>query len=223
MHKNLLILICLALFFNACTYHNKDENTLDAKINLLHNINPFSNDSLVNVVIEIPAGTSQKWELNKVSGKLEWERITSDSLRVIDYLPYPANYGFIPQTLVSANSGGDGDPADVFVLGAAVDRETITNVRIIGIINMIDDGESDAKLLGVNASETVFDVHTFEMLLKKYPGVLDIVKLWLLNYKGAGRVEITSVDDEKVALEYVKTVHQEYTKELADKSTPNYE
>jgi inorganic pyrophosphatase len=218
-----LVAICVAFIFFSCSDKNRVENSVDARIDLLHDITPFSNDSLIRVVIEIPAGTNQKWELNKVSGKLEWERITPDSLRVIDYLPYPANYGFIPQTLVSANSGGDGDPADVFVLGAAVDRETITNVRIIGIINMLDDGESDAKLLGVNASESVFDVHTFEMLLKKYPGVIDIIELWLLHYKGVGRVEIISVDNEKVALEYVKTVHQDYTKELADSSTPDYE
>jgi len=206
--------ILILLLLKTCADKDKVENNIVTQ-NLLHDVVPFTNDSLVNVVIEIPAGTSQKWEVNKISGRIEWEQVTADSLRVIDYLSYPANYGFIPQTLVSATSGGDGDPADVFVLGPAMDRETITNVRIIGIINMLDNGESDAKLLGVNTSETAFNVHTFEMLLNEYPGVIDIIKLWLSHYKGAGMVEIISVDDEKVAMEYVKTVHQDYKAESA--------
>ncbi len=214
------LVVYLALIFISCNDNSRAADGAEVKQNLLHDVSPFSADSLLRVVIEVPAGTNQKWEVNKVTGKLEWERITPDSLRVIDYLPFPANYGFIPQTVVSATSGGDDDPADVFVLGAAMDRATITDVRIIGIIYMTDNGESDAKLLAVNPSEPGFNVFTFNALLNQYPGAIEIIRLWLLHYKGtSSRVEIHSVEDEKVALEFVKTVHQNYTKKLPDRST----
>jgi inorganic pyrophosphatase len=194
----------------ACCNWGKMEDSVIATPNFLHDIAPFTTDSLVHVVIEIPAGTNQKWELNKVTGRLEWERITADSLRIIDYLAYPANYGFVPQTLLPEATGGDGDPVDVFVLGPSIDRESIITARIIGMIHMLDDNESDAKLLAVDANNPGFNVHSYEMLLNKYPGVVDIIKLWLLHYKGTGKVEILSVYEESDAIRYIETAHIDY-------------
>lgn len=201
--------ILMLLLFKSCTDKDKVENNVVTQ-NLLHDIAPFTNDSLVNVVIEIPAGTSQKWEVNKITGQIEWEQVTADSLRVVDYLPYPANYGFIPQTLLPETSGGDGDPVDVFVLGQSLERETIAKVKIVGMINMLDNNESDAKLLAVNVNEPGFDVDTFDMLIGEYPGVVEIIEIWLLHYKGPGIVEILEVSNEKDAFGYVKSAHHDY-------------
>lgn len=210
--KPLFTVFVLLILLNACSNKSSVENKVNNSVNLLHDIAPFTSDSLVNVVIEIPAGTNQKWEVDKVSGKIVWEQVTPDSLRVVKYLPYPANYGFVPQTLLTNASGGDGDPVDVFVLGASIDRGSITKVKIVGIINMLDDEKLDSKLLAVNVSESIFNVHTFEMLLNEYPGAVDIIKLWLLNYKGIGRVEIISVGDEKDAIQFLRTTHIAYSK-----------
>ncbi|MEC7394112.1 MAG: inorganic diphosphatase, partial [Verrucomicrobiota bacterium] len=61
----------------------------------LHEI-PYRNpDGSYNLFIEIPAGTQQKWEVNKRSGKLESEE-KDGKKRVVKFLPYPGNYGFIP-------------------------------------------------------------------------------------------------------------------------------
>ncbi|MFO7673052.1 MAG: inorganic diphosphatase [Lutibacter sp.] len=210
--KPLFTVFVLLILLNACSNKASVEKKVNNSVNLLHDIAPFTSDSLVNVVIEIPAGTNQKWEVDKVSGKIAWEQVTPDSLRVVKYLPYPANYGFVPQTLLTDASGGDGDPVDVFVLGASIDRGSITKVKIVGIINMLDDGKSDSKLLAVNINEAIFNIHTFEMLLNEYPGAVDIIKLWLLNYKGIGRVEIISVGDEKDAIQYLRTTHIAYNK-----------
>jgi inorganic pyrophosphatase len=210
--KPLFTVFLLLILLNACSNKGSVENKVNNSVNLLHDIAPFTSDSLVNVVIEIPAGTNEKWEVDKVSGKIAWEQVTPDSMRVVKYLPYPANYGFVPQTLLTDASGGDGDPVDVFVLGASIDRGSITKVKIVGIINMLDDEKLDSKLLAVNVSESIFNVHTFEMLLNKYPGAVDIIKLWLLNYKGIGRVEIISVGDEKDAIQFLRTTHIAYNK-----------
>ncbi len=200
------------ILLNACGNQGRVDNTVNNTSNFLHDIDPFTSDSLVNVVIEIPAGTRKKWEVNKVTGQIEWVQLTPDSFRIINYLPYPANYGFVPQTLLPKASGGDGDPVDVFILGTSIARENIVQVRIVGIIHMLDDNESDSKLLAVSTKEQGFDVNSYKALNKKYPGIIDIIKLWLQHYKGTGKVEILSVNDEKDAIRYLKTAINDYFK-----------
>jgi inorganic pyrophosphatase len=51
---------------------------------------------------------------------------------------------------------------------------------------------------------------TFEMLVNNYPGVIDILQIWLSHYKGQGRIEILSVQDEKHAIRYIKEAHNDY-------------
>ena len=58
----------------------------------------------------------QKWEVSTIDGYLKWE-YSNNSYRTVKYLPYIANYGFVPQTLYSKDLGGDGDPVDVILLG----------------------------------------------------------------------------------------------------------
>jgi inorganic pyrophosphatase len=63
--KALFTVFVLLILLNACGNSGREENTVNSTTNLLHEIAPFTSDSLVNVVIEIPAGTNQKWEVNK--------------------------------------------------------------------------------------------------------------------------------------------------------------
>ncbi len=213
MSKKLLLLFLLSTSLLSCVERaNTDRISNTAPRNYLTDIPAFTTDSMVNVVIEIPAGSNQKWELNKITGQIEWEKINPDSFRVINYLPYPANYGFVPQTLLPKASGGDGDPVDVFVLGPSIAREEIVKVRIIGIIHMLDKNETDSKLLAINTNEPGFDVHSLQMLQQKYPGVVDILQLWLSHYKGPGKVKISDIKDEKDAIVYLKTAHIDYIK-----------
>jgi inorganic pyrophosphatase len=205
-----LFTLCVIILLYACDNSGRDENRIIKPHNYLYDIAPFTTDSLVNVVIEIPAGTNQKWEVNKVTGRVEWEQVNPDSFRTINYLPYPANYGFVPQTLLPEASGGDNDPVDVFVLGSSIARERIVKVKIVGIIHMLDNNESDSKLLAVNREEPDFNINSLEMLTNTYPGAIDIIKLWLIHYKGPGKIKILSVKDEKDAFRFLRTAHIDY-------------
>ncbi len=184
--------------------------TTNSRVNLLNDVEAFNTDSSVNVVIEIPAGTNQKWEVNKITGQPEWERINSDSMRIVNYLPYPANYGFVPQTLLPEETGGDGDPVDVFVLGESVERSTVLKVKILGMIEMHDTGEEDFKLIAVPAEHSVISANSIDQLQHQYPGALQIIKTWLLNYKGKGKINITSIDNHLQANQYLTKAHQSY-------------
>src|SRR5271166_4316772 len=90
-------------------------------------------------VIEIPFGSSVKYELDKASGLIKLDRILYSAVY------YPANYGFIPQTLAE-----DGDPLDVLVLcQEPVVPLTLVSARTIGLMTMIDSGKKDHKILAV--------------------------------------------------------------------------
>jgi inorganic pyrophosphatase len=204
------LLIVIFLLLSACNSAENSRTRAKDAPHHLHDIPAYREDSFVNAVIEIPAGTNQKWEVNKVNGQIEWEQVNPDSSRVIDYLAYPANYGFVPQTLLPKANGGDGDPVDVFVLGPAITRGAIVGVRIVGIIHMLDDDEMDSKLLAVSAENEGLHAETFQMLVSNYPGVLEILQIWLSNYKGPGRIEILSVQDEQLAIRYLEKAHNDY-------------
>jgi inorganic pyrophosphatase len=94
---------------------------------------------IVNSIIEIPKGERAKYEIDKASGLLKMDRVIHSSFH------YPINYGFIPQTL-----GDDKDPLDILVLsGISVQALCIVEARVIGVMQMIDSGDADDKIIAV--------------------------------------------------------------------------
>ena len=93
----------------------------------------------ITVVIEIPQGSRNKYELDKATGLIKLDRVLYSAVH------YPAEYGFIPRTLHD-----DGDPMDALVL---LKEETfpgcMIDARPIGVLHMLDRGESDDKILAV--------------------------------------------------------------------------
>ena len=100
-------------------------------------------------VIEIPLGSSVKYELEKESGLIKMDRVLYSAVY------YPANYGFIPQTLAE-----DNDPLDVLVLcQEAVAPLTIIYARAIGLMTMIDSGVKDHKVIAVATADPEFNTY----------------------------------------------------------------
>ena len=96
-----------------------------------------------NAVIEIPLGSTVKYELDKKTGLLRVDRILHSAVH------YPANYGFLPRTWRH-----DNDPLDVLVLGqAAVAPRCIIRAKTIGAVQMIDENEEDDKIIAVHADD----------------------------------------------------------------------
>jgi inorganic pyrophosphatase len=154
-----------------------------SKRNLLTNHMPKNADGTINVVVEIPAGTSEKWEVNEDGTELVRD-FTGDTPRVIDYLPYPGNYGLIPRTLLDPEKGGDGGALDVMVIGPAVLRGSTVRARAIGVIRVVDRMEQDDKVLAVMEGPTFTDVFDIESLRRRYPGVDEILSIWWANAHG---------------------------------------
>lgn len=169
-------------------------------------------DGSVNVVVEIPAGTTAKWEVRKSDGVLEWE-IRDGKPRVVDFLGYPGNYGMIPRTLLPKSEGGDGDPLDVLILGDALPRGAVAPVKVIGMLSMTDGGDRDDKLIAVPLSGAFADVSSMAGLEARYPNLLPILTLWFEGYKGPGHVAVTGRQDTTVALETLEAAVQSYAQE----------
>lgn len=169
-----------------------DEETLEAPTNLVRGTPATSADGgEINVVVEIPAGTSAKFEADPVDGKLRWER-RDGVRRVIDFLPYPANYGFVPRTLSAAADGGDGDPLDVFLLGPPRPRGAVVRARLIGALRALDDGEQDDKLLAIPQDQSgpgqpFGEVTSMEDMKGRYRQVVFLLCSWLASYDEEGQ------------------------------------
>ena len=177
------------LAFSETTPHStsmtpKDDFTIVGAAELM-SLDAINEDGTVRAIVEIPTGTSAKWEVSKDDPKAVYWELKDGAPRLINYLGYPGNYGSIPGTALPKELGGDGDPLDVIVLGQAVPRGEIVNVRLIGVLKMLDGGEQDDKLVAVLASDSPFaHVESIAQLDAEYPGVSQIIDLWFANYKG---------------------------------------
>lgn len=175
--KNILKLISCLVIIAACSEKNDDKNTINRK--------KIEDNNLVNMLIEIPAGTLEKWEYNPLTKLIERDTKNGQP-RTIHYLGYPANYGIILNTFSPIEEGGDGDPLDVFLLGHPVNKGVIKEVKIIGYIEMLDDQEIDNKFIAVSNNENLFwNINDVSELQTEYPDLIQIIKVWLKNYKGS--------------------------------------
>lgn len=198
----LVMLFCLGLLcLTSCNLSNTNSDAViyDTEYqHLIDDVAPINSDGLINVVIEIPAGTNEKWEVCKITGELDIESINGNP-RTVNYLSYPGNYGMIPQTLLSYENGGDGDPIDVLVLGSAIDKGKIVPCKIIGVIKLFDGGEQDDKLIAVYPGSNFYHINDISELEKSYSGVLEILEIWFTNYKGQGQMEFNGFGDKTEA------------------------
>ena len=101
---------------------------------------------VVNLFIEIASGNLNKYEMDKDSGKIMLDRVNGTAMG------YPTDYGYVPDTLCD-----DGDPLDgLLIIRESVPSGIVVPARAIGVLNMVDDGEGDEKLILVPAD----DIHS---------------------------------------------------------------
>ncbi len=113
-----------------------------------HDVTPGQNlPAQFIAVIEIPAGSKVKYELDKETGLLRLDRMLYSAVH------YPANYGLIPQTYAE-----DDDPLDVLVLcQEPVAPLTLVRARAIGLMTMLDSGKRDHKILAVAVDDPEYN------------------------------------------------------------------
>jgi inorganic pyrophosphatase len=150
----------------------------------------------INVIIEIPKGSANKYEVDKDTGLIKLDRANYSSA------PYPFDYGFAPQTLWD-----DGDPLDVVVLTTfPLHPGILVAVRPVAVMDMMDSGESDYKIIAVPVEDKRWDDvqdlgDVNKHSLKEFQHFFETYKA--LKGKPAP-VEIRGIYDKAAALEAVK-------------------
>mgnify|MGYP001156861558 FL=1 len=182
--KNIFSFFLITIILHGCEFQQKE--------------NPINDSSSLNAIIEIPAGTNIKYEYNYDSQNFE-VNIVDGQKRIINYLPYPGNYGFIENTFMNPSLGGDGDALDVLVICEALHQGKKINIEPIAILKLMDDGEEDHKIIAIpNKDKESFMSDSIPESVKI------ILKTWFSNYKGFGEIQFISWGDKKEALNEIK-------------------
>lgn len=157
--------------------------------------------------IEIQKGSKSKYELDKETGVLKLDRVLYTST------VYPASYGFIPRTLAD-----DGDPLDVLVLcSEPILPATMVQCYPIGVINMIDDGKMDEKIIAIPLSEPTYNIYTDISQLPKhiFEEMMHFFEVYkVLEHKTTSVKEIQARD---TAVEIVESCIARYQRVFGDK------
>src|SRR5438067_308239 len=154
-----------------------------------------------STIIEIPFGSSVKYELDKASGLIKLDRVLYSAVY------YPANYGFIPQTLAE-----DDDPLDVLVLcQEAVAPLTLVSARAIGLMTMMDSGKKDHKILAVAVDDPEYDAFREAKELPAHR--LSMLRRFFQDYKllEGKAVEVDELQSASAALPVIEDALARYS------------
>jgi inorganic pyrophosphatase len=156
-----------------------------------------------NAIIEIPFGSSVKYELDKASGLIKLDRVLYSAVY------YPANYGFIPQTLAE-----DDDPLDVLVLcQETVVPLTLIHARAIGLMTMLDGGKQDHKIIAVATEDPEFNSYREASEMPTHR--LTMLRRFFQDYKQleGKAVEVEEIQPAKDGLPIIEDALSRYSRQ----------
>lgn len=203
----LIVSLALSIFSlaNDITYIEDGKYRVVSNKHLINEI-PYKKNDSYQILVEIPTGSVQKWEVAHKSGDLEWE-FREGKPREVKFLGYPGNYGFIPQTL-----SGDGDALDIIVLSQSVNRGDVLNIKVIGMLKLEDSGEEDTKILAITTDSPFKGVTTLKDMFINHPNVISIVKQWFEGYKGSGKMLFQGYGTANEAIAHIEKAHLKWSK-----------
>ncbi len=180
-------------------------------LNLLHVLPAVVDEAgkIANTIVEVSAGSINKYELITESGQLKLDRVGYSSLA------YPFTYGAIPQTWDL-----DGDPLDVEIVNITepLVPGCVAEIRIIGAMKFVDGGEVDDKIIAVLASDKRSDHIKSYTDLGEY--FVKETKYYWENYKALKKPGTGAVGeflDPEEAMHIVKECMERYQKDYAPK------
>ncbi len=190
---------------------NINEKPSKFMYNLLHVLPPFVDEEkgIVNTIVEVSAGSINKYELITESGQLKLDRVGYSSLA------YPFTYGAIPATW-----DYDGDPLDVEIVNITepLVPGSLVEIRVIGVMKFVDGGEIDDKIIAVlNDDKRSDHIKSYKDLGEYWEKE---TKYYWENYKamkkpGTGVVETFHGPEE--AIKVIKECAERYQKDYAPK------
>ncbi|MEM6722586.1 MAG: inorganic diphosphatase [Bacteroidota bacterium] len=198
--KDFILGLFFLVLYAGCQTPVEVDNFMDPQL-----VQALNEDGTINAVIEIPAGTNLKIEYDyQRKGFFPDRRNGKD--RVIEYLPYPGNYGFIPSTKADTASGGDGDALDILVICSSLPTGTVIPVQPIAMLALFDQGEKDDKIIAVPADSLrrTLQVSDYKTLTDRYPKALVSIQHWFESYNPMDSVTNIQWHSERIAEKEVR-------------------
>jgi inorganic pyrophosphatase len=157
------------------------------------NLPTYSGSKQLQAVIEVPAGNNLQLKYDAETKEFVSAK-EAGKAKVIDFLPFPGNYGFIPSTEVGKDGGG----LPILVLSGRVETATVMEVLPIAILQLETDGEIQPIVIAVPArpSERTMDATTLASFAKNYPAVQVILREWFVNHNRTVNTKFVSWRDE---------------------------
>lgn len=176
-------------------------------MNIINTIKPGENPpDEINAIIEIPKGSSIKYEMDAESGAIFVDR------RLFTAMFYPCNYGFIPQTREE-----DGDPVDVLVLGNdSVIPTSVIRSRPVGVLLTEDEEGQDSKIIAVPITKLDPSFSTVTDISNIPEHIRDQIKHFFEHYKELEKgkyVKVIGWDDKEKAKTKIAEAIEKYKKE----------
>lgn len=190
-----------------------ESSTPAPKVHMVNGVPYKTADGTYQMVVEIPAGTDEKWQTDPVTGEFYHDK-ENGVPRIINFIPYPMNYGIVPQTLLPKKKGGDGDPTDIVTLAPGQPRGTVNKVKVIGAIKFAERGEIDTKIVAILPEGPFKDINDLPELLMKYPGALEMVRMWFEGYKGPGSFLFQGYSNREEAVAFIEETHQDWVEAM---------
>ncbi len=159
----------------------------------------------LNVIVEIPKGSQNKYELDKEHGIFRLDRVLFSPIH------YPGDYGFIPQTLAE-----DGDPLDALVLVTyPTFPGTLITARPIGVLHMQDNGQRDDKILCVPVDD--IRMESFQNVTDIQSAIRQEIAHFFQVYKQleGKKVVIAGWDETQAAKKVIQEAVDRYTEKFA--------
>lgn len=184
----LLLLLAQFLFLSSC---QTDYTTLPT----------YTPRKQLQAVIEVPAGSSTKMRYNRQTKKFEADKLAGQD-RIIEFLPYPANFGFIPSTEINAQA----KPLEIVVLSGRLEAGTVLEVIPIGVLQLETDGELDHKVVAVPArpSERTMSVTDLASFSSRYPAAKEILQQWFVHHNPTAKSKLVGWRNEQFAEQEVQ-------------------
>lgn len=180
-------------------------------MNLWHDITIGKNaPEEFNCIIEISKGSHNKYEIDKETGMIKLDRANYGSS------PYPFDYGFVPQTLWE-----DGDALDVILLSTyPIAPGILVNARPVGIMDMNDSGESDAKIIAVPVKDLRFEdvkdlADVNKHILKEAANFFETYKILKSDDKTKNLVTVSGFKGKADAIEAIKKSQTLYNEKFS--------
>ena len=171
----------------------------------LSNLPAYTETKQLQAVIETPAGAGYQNKYNPETGEfLKVQEAGQD--KVIRFLPWPVNVGFIPSTRQPKATGSKDQPLPVLIIAGSQEPGTVTEIMPLGVLILETAGEINYQLIATPAkpSERLINATSYDEFAKENVAIKKILETWFINYAPAENTKIMAWKDDRFADELIR-------------------